>query len=134
MGSPVTEVRGDMNAAMLSLSVATLLLLTSGGAGQEGEFDISPEGGCLKCGDSCLSKVQDSLPGCLAPALAAAGAWVGIPVPDLGLTGGVISCVKELFSASSSCKGCVESLVCCVTDSCNFCACLLLSVILSTSG
>ena len=55
-----------------------------------------------------------SLPGCLAPALAAAG----VPVPDMGLSMGVVSCVKDIFSASTSCKGCVESLVCCVTDSC----------------
>merc|ERR1712241_99670 len=112
--------RGDINAVrMLSLCLLLPLLLSASAE----QFNISSEGGCLKCGDSCLSAVQESLPGCLAPALAAAGAWAGIPVPDLGLTGGVVSCVKELFSASSSCKGCIESLVCCVTDSCNFCAC-----------
>ena len=81
-------------------------------------FDVSSEGGCLKCGEDCLPAVQESLPNCLAPALAAAGAFVGVPVPDLGITGSVMDCLRELFGASSSCRGCVESLVCCVTDSC----------------
>merc|ERR1712209_350764 len=57
----------------------------------------------------------------------AAGAAVGVPIPDFvadfGLNGGVVTCIKDLFSSSSDCKGCVESLVCCVTDSCNFCEC-----------
>ena len=103
---------------MLAQSAGLSLVVVLVSSVRAQQFDVSPDGGCLKCGDSCLSSVQESLPGCLAPALAAAGAWAGVPVPDLGLTGGVVTCVKDLFSASSSCKGCIESLVCCVTDSC----------------
>ena len=105
------SVRGDTNAmSMLSLCLFLPLILSA----TPQKFNVSSDGGCLKCGDSCLSAVMTSLPGCLAPALAAAG----VPVPDMGLSMGVVSCVKDIFSASTSCKGCVESLVCCVTDSC----------------
>ena len=79
--------------------------------GPQGSFDVSSEGGCLQCGDDCLPAVQESLPSCLAPALAAAGAFIGVPVPDLGITGSTLSCLKELFGSASSCRRCVESLV-----------------------
>ena len=46
---------------------------------------------------------------------------VGVPVPDLGISlagGGVVDCVRGLVGATPECRDCVESLVCCVTDSC----------------
>jgi len=86
-------------------------------------FNVSSDGGCLRCGGPCLDSVTEALPGCLVPVLAAASSLTGIPVPDLGITGDVISCVRGLVSSSSECRECVESLVCCVTDSCNFCEC-----------
>merc|ERR1711936_1223290 len=98
MGSSARDTDADMLAQSPGLSLVVVLVSSV----RAQQFDVSPEGGCLKCGDSCLSSVQESLPGCLAPALAAAGAWAGVPVPDLGLTGGVVTCVKDLFSASSN--------------------------------
>ena len=41
-------------------------------------------------------------------------------MPDIGITGDVVSCVKRIVGAGSECKECVESLVCCVTDSCKY--------------
>jgi len=87
------------------------------------QFNISTDGGCLKCGNTCLNSVTDALPSCLAPILMAVGAAAGVPIPDLGITGDVVSCVKRLVGSTTQCKECVESLVCCVTDSCNFCEC-----------
>ena len=84
-------------------------------------FNVSSNGGCLRCGGPCLDAVTEALPGCLVPVLAAAGSVAGLPVPDLGIAGdgaGLISCVRGLVSSSSECRECVESLVCCVTDSC----------------
>ena len=48
---------------------------------------------------------------------------VGVPVPDLGISlagGGVVDCVRGLVGATPECRDCVESLVCCVTDSCRW--------------
>ena len=63
-------------------------------------FNVSSDGGCLRCGDQCLDRVTEALPGCLAPVLMAAGAAVGVPIPDFvadfGLNGGVVTCIKVL--------------------------------------
>ena len=64
--------------------------------GVQGSFAVSPEGGCLQCGEDCLPAVQESLPSCLAPALAAAGAFIGVPVPDFGITGTVLDCLRQI--------------------------------------
>eukprot|EP00092_Neocalanus_flemingeri_P061271 GFUD01073626.1.p1 GENE.GFUD01073626.1~~GFUD01073626.1.p1 ORF type:complete len:238 (+),score=53.26 GFUD01073626.1:99-812(+) len=85
-------------------------------------FNISLEGGCLKCGSPCLSAVRGALPGCVAPGLAAGGALAGGDV-DLNISEDVFQCVKGIVGAASVCRDCLDSLVCCVTDSCNFCAC-----------
>ena len=50
-------------------------------------FNISLEGGCLKCGSPCLSAVSAALPGCVSPALAAGGALAGGAV-DLNISEG----------------------------------------------
>ena len=42
------------------------------------QYNISLEGGCLKCGSPCLSAVAAALPGCVAPTLAAGGALAGV--------------------------------------------------------
>jgi len=85
-------------------------------------FNISLEGGCLKCGLSCLSAVESALPACVAPGLAVGGTIAG-GVFDLSITADVFRCVNGVVGAVSACRECVESLVCCVTDSCDFCAC-----------
>ena len=81
-------------------------------------FNVSSDGGCLRCGGPCLDSVTEALPGCLVPVLAAASSLAGVPVPDLGITGDVVSCVRGLVGSTTECRECVESLVCCVTDSC----------------
>jgi len=85
-------------------------------------FNISLEGGCLKCGLSCLSAVESALPACVTPGLAVGGTIAG-GVFDLSITADVFRCVNGVVGAVSACRECVESLVCCVTDSCDFCAC-----------
>jgi len=110
----------DMSPPQTFLAIIVILLVSSA-SGQQ--FNVSSDGGCLRCGDGCLNSVTEALPSCLAPLLMAAGTATGIPVPDIGITGSVVSCVKDLVEASPNCRQCVESLVCCVTDSCNFCEC-----------
>ena len=56
------------------------------GKSQE-KFNISLEGGCLKCGSSCLTVVRSALPGCVAPTLAAGGALAGGDI-DLNISEG----------------------------------------------
>merc|ERR1712106_1016688 len=70
-------------------------------------FNISLTRGCLQCGSSCLSTVQRAVPGCVAAGLLDAG-------PSL------FKCVKDVIGAASSCRECLASLVCCVTDSCKY--------------
>merc|ERR1712106_1102674 len=70
-------------------------------------FNISLTRGCLQCGSSCLSTVQSAVPGCVAAGLLDAG-------PSL------FKCVKDVIGAASSCRECLASLVCCVTDSCKY--------------
>ena len=53
-------------------------------------FNISLEGGCLKCGSPCLSAVAGAVPGCVAPGLAAGGALAG-GVVDLNISAGISS-------------------------------------------
>jgi len=110
----------------LFCSVLSLALTLSSGqdtqAGSQPVFNISLEGGCLKCGSPCLSAVSAALPGCVSPALAAGGALAG-GAEDLNISEDVFRCVKGIVGAASVCRDCLESLVCCVTDSCNFCAC-----------
>lgn len=101
------------------LTLCLLLGVLSLTHGQQ--FNVSSDGGCLRCGGQCLDSVQEALPGCLAPVLMAAGAAVGVPVPDFGLTGDVVSCIRSLVGGASECRECIESLVCCVTDSCKYC-------------
>jgi len=86
------------------------------------QYNISLEGGCLKCGSPCLSAVAAALPGCVAPTLAAGGALAGVE-GQLVVSEDVFLCVKAIVGAVSVCRNCLESLVCCVTDSCNFCEC-----------
>ena len=132
--SAVAECSNDFNAAASVELIAhtdtnkmwfiiTSLLLSGGGGGglvSGQQFNISTDGGCLKCGNTCLNSVTDALPSCLAPILMAVGAAAGVPIPDLGITGDVVSCVKRLVGSTTQCKECVESLVCCVTDSCKY--------------
>ena len=129
--SAVAECSNDFNAAAsVELIVGTdthqmwflfVSLFLSGGVLVSGQqFNISTDGGCLKCGNTCLNSVTDALPSCLAPILMAVGAAAGVPIPDLGITGDVVSCVKRLVGSTTQCKECVESLVCCVTDSCKY--------------
>jgi len=73
-------------------------------------FNISLTQGCLQCGSPCLSAVQEAVPGCVAAGLLDAG-------PSL------FSCVRDVIGASSACRDCLASLVCCVTDSCSYCTC-----------
>ena len=47
-------------------------------------FNISLEGGCLKCGSPCLSAVAAALPACVDPGVA-----VGGGVLDLRITAGI---------------------------------------------
>jgi len=85
-------------------------------------FNISLEGGCLRCGSPCLSAVIAAVPECIAPGLAVGGAISGVPL-DLNISSDVFRCVKTLVGSLTVCRECLESLVCCVTDSCNFCEC-----------
>merc|ERR1712013_860630 len=73
-------------------------------------FNISLTQGCLQCGSPCLSAVQEAVPVCVAAGLLDAG-------PSL------FSCVRDVIGASSACRDCLASLVCCVTDSCSYCTC-----------
>merc|ERR1712142_16937 len=127
MGSEV------LAAAVITMSSLFFLLATISGLGgafaSEFEvtgggpmFNISLEGGCLKCGQSCLSAVESALPACVAPGLAVGGTIAGAGF-DLSITSDVFRCVKVVVGALSACRECLESLVCCVTDSCEFCAC-----------
>merc|ERR1711915_755749 len=85
-------------------------------------FNVSLDGGCLKCGSECLSAVTGALPACLDQGLNIGGTMIGGMV-DLSITADVFRCVRGLLDALSSCRDCIESLVCCVTDSCDFCEC-----------
>ena len=40
-------------------------------------IEISPEGGCLKCGSDCLTAVRAALPRCVQPTVALGEAIVG---------------------------------------------------------
>ena len=50
-------------------------------------FNISLEGGCLKCGSPCLSAVAAALPACVDPGVAVGGT-IGGGVFDLSITAG----------------------------------------------
>ena len=96
-------------------------------------FNISLEGGCLSCGQPCLSAVESAMPACVAPGLAVGGTVAGGAI-DLSITSGgldlislccysssapdVFRCVRGVVGVLSACRECLESLVCCVTDSC----------------
>ena len=69
-------------------------------------FNISLEGGCLKCGSPCLSAVAGAVPGCVAPGLATGGALAGGGV-DLNISAGdssnhiqtyVHNCYAQMYS------------------------------------
>jgi len=64
---------------------------------------------CLQCGPECLSAVQSAVPVCIAAGFDYTTAMVG--------------CVKDLVSVLNNCRACIQSLVCCVTDSCSICEC-----------
>merc|ERR1711874_52529 len=102
MGSHTESSRSAIRViSTLSCFLLFSFLLVSTVLTQEGSvFDVSSDGGCLKCGEDCLPAVQESLPSCLAPALAAAGAFIGVPVPDLGITGSVMDCLSVTLSTS----------------------------------
>ena len=51
-------------------------------------FNISLEGGCLKCGSPCLSAVAAALPACVDPGVAVGGT-IGGGVFDLSITAGI---------------------------------------------
>ena len=61
-------------------------------------FNISLEGGCLRCGSPCLSAVIAAVPECIAPGLAVGGAISGVPL-DLNISTG-----KEMVSSSTLCQ------------------------------
>jgi len=89
----------------------SLLLLTHSVYGYN--TNLSPEytpEGCLKCGSGCLSAAQATLVPCVVAAVGEA-------------TVSLFSCVKDVLSTLSACRDCLESLACCVTDSCSFCEC-----------
>jgi len=67
------------------------------------------EESCLDCGADCLSGVQSAVPICIAAGFEYTEALVG--------------CVQKVLSLLSRCQTCIKSLVCCVTDSCEFCTC-----------
>ena len=50
-------------------------------------FNISLEGGCLSCGQTCLSAVESAMPACVVPGLAVGGTVAGGAI-DLSITSG----------------------------------------------
>ena len=60
----------DMSPPQTFLAIIVILLVSSA-SGQQ--FNVSSDGGCLRCGDGCLNSVTEALPSCLAPLLMAAG-------------------------------------------------------------
>merc|ERR1712013_750562 len=51
-------------------------------------FNISLEGGCLSCGQPCLSAVESAMPACVVPGLAVGGTVAGGAI-DLSITSDV---------------------------------------------
>jgi len=75
----------------------------------QGSVSHGIEESCLDCGADCLSGVQSAVPICIAAGFEYTEALVG--------------CVQKVLSLLSRCQTCIKSLVCCVTDSCEFCTC-----------
>jgi len=125
MGSLVLDTTVvTMYSLFFLFSILTVLASASEFEAEGGGplFNISLEGGCLSCGQTCLSAVETAMPACVAPGLAVGGTVAGGAI-DLSITSDVFRCIRGVVGVLSACRECLESLVCCVTDSCDFCAC-----------
>ena len=86
-------------------------------------FNISLTRGCLHCGSSCLHAVQAAVPVCVAAGLLDVGPCNILTLclstcSNAFFLPAMVQCVRNVIGAASSCRECLSSLICCVTDSC----------------
>merc|ERR1719481_486301 len=89
--------------------IICLLFLSTQVYSQTRRPQYRPEG-CLRCGEECLMAAQQTIIPCVIAGFGEA-------------TESMFSCVKESLETLSVCRDCLESLACCVTDTCSLCDC-----------